>query len=71
MTPSAANKRSIVIVVVGFAGTTLARALHQGPPDSYEESYTTFNPLLPLEVQEELVAQAETAVFSEIPAQAG
>jgi len=53
VTPSIASKRSIVIIGGGFAGTTLARALHQRLPDGYEmlliseESYTTFNPMLP------------------------
>ena len=53
MTPSIASKRSIVIIGGGFAGTTLARTLHQRLPDGYEmlliseESYTTFNPMLP------------------------
>jgi NADH dehydrogenase len=47
------GKRNIVIVGGGFAGTTLARALHGRLPDGYEmlliseESYTTFNPMLP------------------------
>ena len=45
--------RSIVIVGGGFAGTTLARALEgRLPPGTEltlisEESYTTFNPMLP------------------------
>ena len=45
--------RSIVIVGGGFAGTTLARALDGKLPRGYElvliseESYTTFNPMLP------------------------
>ena len=46
-------RRNIVIVGGGFAGTTLARALDGKLPDGYElvlvseESYTTFNPMLP------------------------
>ena len=53
MSTSTASKRNIVIVGGGFAGTTLARALHERLPDGYEmlliseESYTTFNPMLP------------------------
>ena len=53
MTSSTPSKRNIVIVGGGFAGTTLARALHERLPDGYEmlliseESYTTFNPMLP------------------------
>ena len=45
--------RNIVIVGGGFAGTTLARALDGRLPAGYElvlvseESYTTFNPMLP------------------------
>jgi NADH:ubiquinone reductase (H+-translocating) len=45
--------RSIVIVGGGFAGTTLARSLHGRIDDDVEltliseESYTTFNPMLP------------------------
>ena len=48
-----ATLRSIVIVGGGFAGTELARALDGRLPAGYElvlvseESYTTFNPLLP------------------------
>jgi NADH:ubiquinone reductase (H+-translocating) len=47
------NAKSIVIVGGGFAGTTLARALDGKLPGGYElvliseESYTTFNPMLP------------------------
>jgi NADH dehydrogenase len=45
--------KTIVIVGGGFAGTTLARALESGLPPGYEvlliseESYMTFNPMLP------------------------
>ena len=45
--------KTIVIVGGGFAGTTLARALDGKLPPGYElvliseESYTTFNPMLP------------------------
>jgi NADH dehydrogenase len=45
--------KNIVILGGGFAGTTLARALDGKLPDGYElvlvseESYTTFNPMLP------------------------
>jgi len=45
--------KTIVIVGGGFAGTTLARALDSKLPRGYElvliseESYTTFNPMLP------------------------
>ena len=45
--------RSIVIIGGGFAGTTLARELDGRLPAGWqlllisEESYTTFNPLLP------------------------
>ena len=45
--------KTIVIVGGGFAGTTLARALDTRLPKGYElvliseESYTTFNPMLP------------------------
>ena len=45
--------KTIVIVGGGFAGTTLVRALHGKLPQGYEvilvseESYTTFNPMLP------------------------
>ena len=45
--------KNIVLVGGGFAGTTLARALDGKLPDGYElvliseESYTTFNPMLP------------------------
>jgi len=51
MNPS--ETKSIVIVGGGFAGTTLARALDGRLPRDYnlvlisEESYTTFNPMLP------------------------
>jgi NADH dehydrogenase len=51
--PNAAARRSIVIVGGGFAGTTLARELERSLPSDCdlllisEESYTTFNPLLP------------------------
>ena len=47
------HARSIVIVGGGFAGTTLARALDGKLPQGYElvllseESYMTFNPMLP------------------------
>lgn len=47
------NAKTIVIVGGGFAGTTLARALDGKLPRGYElmlvseESYTTFNPMLP------------------------
>ena len=47
------HARTIVIVGGGFAGTTLARALDGKLPAGYElllvseESYTTFNPMLP------------------------
>ena len=47
------DSRNIVIVGGGFAGTTLARALDGKLPASFqlvlvsEESYTTFNPMLP------------------------
>ena len=45
--------KAIAIVGGGFAGTTLARALDGKLPSGYElvlvseESYTTFNPMLP------------------------
>lgn len=45
--------KNIIIVGGGFAGTTLARALDANLPEGYElvlvseESYTTFNPMLP------------------------
>src|ERR671933_185767 len=47
------NPTSIVIVGGGFAGTTLVRALQRRLPKELsvtlisEESYTTFNPMLP------------------------
>jgi NADH dehydrogenase len=47
------HTKNIVIVGGGFAGTTLARALDGKLPAGYEvvlvseESYTTFNPMLP------------------------
>ena len=47
------HARSIVIVGGGFAGTTLARTLDGKLPQGYElvllseESYMTFNPMLP------------------------
>ena len=47
------SQKSIVIVGGGFAGTTLARTLDGKLPEGYElvliseESYTTFNPMLP------------------------
>ena len=47
------TRKSIVIVGGGFAGTTVARALDGKLPAGYElvlvseESYTTFNPMLP------------------------
>ena len=47
------HAKTIVIVGGGFAGTTLARALDGKVPRGYdlvlisEESYTTFNPMLP------------------------
>ena len=47
------HAKTIVIVGGGFAGTTLARALDGRLPRGYElvliseESYTTFNPMLP------------------------
>src|SRR5438105_5892908 len=46
------NRRNILIVGGGFAGTTLARALQRSLPEGHrvilvsEESYTTFNPML-------------------------
>jgi NADH dehydrogenase len=49
----AQDTRNIVIVGGGFAGTTLARALQRRLPAGHtvvmvsEESYTTFNPMLP------------------------
>lgn len=48
-----AEKRNIVVVGGGFAGTTVARHLQDRLPPGYalvlvsEESYTTFNPMLP------------------------
>ena len=51
--PNPTARRSIVIVGGGFAGTTLARELERSLPSDCdlllisEESYTTFNPLLP------------------------
>jgi len=53
MNPSETKTKAIVIVGGGFAGTTLARALDGRLPRDYElvliseESYTTFNPMLP------------------------
>jgi len=47
------HTKNIVIVGGGFAGTTHARALDGKLPAGYEvvlvseESYTTFNPMLP------------------------
>ena len=47
------HARTICIVGGGFAGTTLARALDSRLPRDHEllllseESYTTFNPMLP------------------------
>jgi NADH dehydrogenase len=51
--PMSAQPQSIVIVGAGFAGTTLVRSLErQLPPGVHitlvsDESYTTFNPMLP------------------------
>jgi NADH dehydrogenase len=48
-----AAERNVVIVGGGFAGTNLAKALQHRLPSDYrvvllsEESYTTFNPMLP------------------------
>jgi NADH dehydrogenase len=48
-----AQPRSIVIIGAGFAGTTLVRALARRLPPGFtltlvsDESYTTFNPMLP------------------------
>jgi len=53
MNLSETKTKAIVIVGGGFAGTTLARALDGRLPRDYnlvlisEESYTTFNPMLP------------------------
>ncbi len=47
------DTKTFVIVGGGFAGTTLARELDTRLPKGYErvliseESYTTFNPMLP------------------------
>lgn len=47
------NRKSIVIIGGGFAGTTLLKSLARRLPANYEliliseESYTTFNPMLP------------------------
>ena len=51
--PAAKNRKSIVIIGGGFAGTTLLKRLAKNLPAPYElvliseESYTTFNPMLP------------------------
>lgn len=53
MTPSTAPHRTVAIVGGGFAGTSLAQALAGRLPAGWqlllisEESYTTFNPMLP------------------------
>lgn len=71
------NKKLIVVIGGGFAGTTLLKSLAKRVPDGYElvliseESYTTFNPMLPEVVgasifPEQVVAPIRT-MFSPSP----
>ena len=66
------NPRSIVIVGGGFAGTALARALAARLPEGVdltlvsEESYTTFNPLLPEAVGASIFPEHVVAPLREV-----
>jgi NADH dehydrogenase len=70
------RSKTIVIVGGGFAGTTLARALDGRLPRGYElvlvseESYTTFNPMLPEAVGASIFPEQAVAPIRQMLAQA-
>jgi NADH dehydrogenase len=63
---------NIVVIGGGFAGTTLARELDAGLPPGFEliliseESYTTFNPMLPEAVSASIFPEQVVAPIREM-----
>lgn len=72
MQVSTATHRYIVVIGGGFAGTALIRSLQHKLPDDYrmllisEESYTTFNPMLPEAVGASIFPEHVVAPLREI-----